>query len=323
MPTISVIVPVYKVEPYLRRCVDSILGQTYTDFELILVDDGSPDSCGAICDEYAEKDARVRVIHQENGGLSAARNAGIDWVFANSDSEWLTFVDSDDVLSDCFLQRLYEVAKSEKSEIVVGDYAHFTDDKELQELYEESEPATQCSGIQACEKLYDTEFVKFVTAWGKLYCSSLFDNIRFPKGKIHEDEATTYKLYLAVDRVAIVKDKLYYYRFNPNGIMQTRTFAKFGDYYEALQEREKIFRSQGLDDLANRTANLLSWRITLDSILAKAAGQHRMLPKAYRISTPIALRRMYHNCEHRHFVQYLRMVYPTLAKIYEFLYNLR
>ena len=96
MPQISVIVPVYKVEPYLRRCVDSILGQTFTDFELILVDDGSPDNCPAICDEYARKDTRVHVIHQENGGLSAARNAGIDWAFANSDSQWLTSVDSDE-----------------------------------------------------------------------------------------------------------------------------------------------------------------------------------------------------------------------------------
>ena len=83
---ISVIVPVYKVEPYLRRCVDSILGQTYCDFELILVDDGSPDSCPSVCDDYAAQDSRVHVIHQENGGLSAARNAGIDWAFANSDS---------------------------------------------------------------------------------------------------------------------------------------------------------------------------------------------------------------------------------------------
>ena len=96
MPLISVIVPVYKVEEYLSRCVDSILSQTFEDFELILIDDGSPDNCGKICDEYTKKDNRVHVIHQENGGLSSARNAGIDWAFENSDSEWLTFIDSDD-----------------------------------------------------------------------------------------------------------------------------------------------------------------------------------------------------------------------------------
>jgi len=102
MPTISVIVPIYKVEPYIRRCIDSILAQTYTDFELILVDDGSPDNCGAICDEYATKDSRIHVIHQENGGVSAARNAGIDI----ASGEYLTFVDSDDWVKTYFLERL-------------------------------------------------------------------------------------------------------------------------------------------------------------------------------------------------------------------------
>ena len=115
MPTISVIVPVYKVEKYIHRCVDSILSQTFTDFELILVDDGSPDNCGKICDEYAEKDIRIHVIHQENGGLSAARNAGIDWVFANSDSEWITFIDSDDWVHPEYLERLLCLVLDRKS----------------------------------------------------------------------------------------------------------------------------------------------------------------------------------------------------------------
>ena len=110
MPSISVVVPVYMVEAYLRRCVDSVLAQTFSDFELILVDDGSPDNCGAICDEYAERDSRVRVIHQANGGLSAARNAGIDWAFAHSDSRWLTFIDSDDWILPRYLEVLFKAA---------------------------------------------------------------------------------------------------------------------------------------------------------------------------------------------------------------------
>ena len=107
MPEISVIVPVYKVEPYLRRCVDSILAQTFTDIEVILIDDGSPDGCPAICDEYVQQDNRVKVIHQENRGVSAARNAGLDWVFANSDSQWISFVDSDDWVHPQFLEYLH------------------------------------------------------------------------------------------------------------------------------------------------------------------------------------------------------------------------
>ena len=102
---ISVIVPVYKVEKYLHRCVDGILSQSFTDFKLILVDDGSPDDCGKICDDYAKKDNRISVIHKENGGLSSARNAGLDWVFANSKSEYVTFIDSDDwVDTDCWTE---------------------------------------------------------------------------------------------------------------------------------------------------------------------------------------------------------------------------
>lgn len=111
MAAISVIVPIYKVEAFLHRCVDSILAQTFADFDLVLVDDGSPDSCGDICEEYARKDGRIHVIHQKNGGLSAARNTGIDWAQANSGSQWLAFVDSDDWVHPDFLRRLYTMVQ--------------------------------------------------------------------------------------------------------------------------------------------------------------------------------------------------------------------
>ena len=122
MAQISIIVPVYKVEPYLRRCVDSILNQSFLDFDLILVDDGSPDTCGVICDEYAAKDSRVHVIHQKNGGLSAARNAGIDWAFAHSDSSWLTFVDSDDWIHPQMLEALHNAVRKDDTSVAVCGY---------------------------------------------------------------------------------------------------------------------------------------------------------------------------------------------------------
>ena len=119
---ISIIVPVYKVEKYIHRCVDSILAQTFTDFELILVDDGSPDNCGIICDEYALKDNRIHVIHKENGGLSDARNAGIDWAFENSNSEWITFIDSDDWVHPKCLEALVRAAQIYGTEIAICNY---------------------------------------------------------------------------------------------------------------------------------------------------------------------------------------------------------
>ena len=120
MAKISVIVPVYKVEQYLRRCVDSILSQTFSDFELILIDDGSPDRCGEICDEYKQRDGRVVVIHQSNGGLSAARNTGIIWSLENSDSDWLTFVDSDDWVHSEYLERLFRAVNKYGTKISVS-----------------------------------------------------------------------------------------------------------------------------------------------------------------------------------------------------------
>ena len=111
VPEVSVIVPIYNVELYLSRCIDSILAQTFTDFELILVDDGSPDKCGEICDKYAAQDKRIHVIHKENGGLSDARNAGIEWTLNNTSCLWITFVDSDDWVHPEYLEILYKVCK--------------------------------------------------------------------------------------------------------------------------------------------------------------------------------------------------------------------
>ena len=122
MPELSVIVPVYNVAPYLKGCVDSILSQTFSNFEVILVDDGLPDRCGAMCDEYAAKDPRVFVIHQPNGGLSAARNAGLDHSFAASDRQWVTFIDSDDWVYQGYLERLYTAATENKGAIAVCEF---------------------------------------------------------------------------------------------------------------------------------------------------------------------------------------------------------
>ena len=117
MAEISIIVPVYKVENYLYRCIESIISQTFTDYELILIDDGSPDKCGDICEEYAKKNDRIHVIHQKNGGLSAARNAGIDWSYKYSNSTWITFIDSDDWVSPDYLEALCTAAVSNKKDI--------------------------------------------------------------------------------------------------------------------------------------------------------------------------------------------------------------
>ena len=216
MPAISVIVPVYKVEKYIHRCVDSVLGQTFADFELILVDDGSPDNCGAICDGYAAKDSRVRVIHQENGGLSAARNAGIDWAFTNSNSEWLTFIDSDDWVHLEYLQRLLDAAVEYKVSVSICGFVQ-TEGEEP-----DIDPETFTPELWTPEDFYVEHNVNAIVAWGKLYCKECFRTIRYPVGKIHEDEYITHTVVFPSGQIAVMRAAMYYYFVNEQGITKTK-----------------------------------------------------------------------------------------------------
>lgn len=239
MALISVVVPVYKVEQYLRRCADSVLSQTFSDFELVLIDDGSPDNCGRTCDEYAEKDRRVHVIHQENGGLSAARNAGIDWAFANSNSEWITFIDSDDWVSLYYLEYLYMAVKETGLDISICKYARTSNDS--------INVTESCFdfNIENTEEYYVENRVNAIVAWGKLYRKELFSDIRYPLRRIHEDEFTTYKLLFKQKEVAVVNTTLYMYFVNPEGIMQSKWTPKRLDKIYALEEQINYFRDYG------------------------------------------------------------------------------
>ena len=243
MQDISVIVPVYKVEPFLHRCVDSILAQTFTDFELILVDDGSPDNCGAICDEYAAKDARIHVIHQQNGGLSAARNAGIDWAFANSDSQWLSFIDSDDWVHPCFLEYLYRAAKESGTDVSACGFIRTEEqgaDNPLQAF---------AFSTEQWDRFYVNNWGVGVVAWNKLYAKELFEGLCYPVGRINEDEFLTYKILARAKTVAVVNAVLYYYFQNPSGIMKSGFSPKKLDGLAALNEQCRFAKKEGLNDL--------------------------------------------------------------------------
>lgn len=231
MAAISVIVPVYKVEPYIHRCVDSILGQSFPDFELILVDDGSPDNCGAICDDYAKNDCRVHVIHQKNGGLSAARNAGIDWVFANSDSQWLAFIDSDDWIHRDYLQILLSAVRKFDAKIAVCDKkrtAQFCEDPVFQE--------TEISCVTAGDA-YVYHYPMLMTAWAKIYSRALFEEIRFPVGKLHEDCYITHIPLFQAEKVAVCNAAMYYYYYNPGSITRVKWTEKRLQEIEAHEQR--------------------------------------------------------------------------------------
>lgn len=242
MPTISVIVPVYNVEKYLQRCVDSILAQTFSDFELLLVDDGSPDNCGEICDWYATQDDRVRVIHQKNGGLSAARNAGIDWAFSNSDSQWLNFIDSDDWVHPKYLETLYAAVK--ETQLKVSICGFYKAQGETQTIDE----------TQLTSRIWDTEELycrrSLVSAWGKLYERNAFLSIRFPIGKLHEDAFVIHRILFLYPQVAYIESPLYMYFFNPDGIMRSLWTAKRIDEMDACEEQLCFFEENGFKHAA-------------------------------------------------------------------------
>lgn len=242
MPEISVIVPVYKVEPYLRRCVDSILAQTFSDIEVILVDDGSPDGCPAICDEYAWLDKRVKVIHQKNGGLSAARNAGLDWVFANSDSQWISFVDSDDWVHPQFLEYLHRAAVESKVKISICNVREVSSFTTADDILP--------SGIYTVEDamaFYSENYFLGTVAWNKIYSREVFLQARYPVGKLHEDAFLTYRLLYQAYRIAYIDSSLYYYYRNENSIMHSSYSLSRISEVEALEEQYHFFIAHSLE----------------------------------------------------------------------------
>jgi glycosyltransferase involved in cell wall biosynthesis len=205
---ISIIVPVYKTELYLAKCVESLLSQTYKNFELILVDDGSPDQCGAICDEYAQQDHRVKVIHKDNGGLSEARNTGIDMVRG----EWITFIDSDDWVDDDYLDHLYSLLRNTGSDISVSNLfaIYETDDPTPSNTFPEI--VNEYDNYEALEQFAGARYMQMVHATGKIYRKDLFKEIRFPVGKFYEDAVTSPKIIYQAKKIVVTTKQLLFYR---------------------------------------------------------------------------------------------------------------
>lgn len=237
---ITIVVPVYKVEKYLNRCVDSILNQTFTDFELLLVDDGSPDNCGKICDEYAEKDSRIFVIHQKNGGLSAARNTGINWFYERNRSDYITFVDSDDWLHPEYLRVLINGIIKNNVKISVCNYKRLT-----AEAPHESYNNVDYELISP-EDFLINHFWQYNYAWGKLYHKSTFTDVRYPVGKNFEDTFTTYKTLHKCKKIACTEIQLYYYLRNEQGITRSPWTPSELVVFDAIQEQMKFYKENGL-----------------------------------------------------------------------------
>lgn len=244
-PLLSIIVPVYKVENYLPKCIDSILAQTFTDFELILVEDGSPDNCPALCDAAAEKDARVRVIHQKNGGLSAARNAGLD----AARGAWVGFVDSDDYIAPEMYEVLYQAVQSTGADLALCDYA---------EVDEAGAPCQSMHVSLSEGELTGQELLKRASglmvqlAWNKLYRRAIFTQLRYPEGKLNEDLFLIPEVCLQIQKAVVVPKALYYYVQRGGSIMSGNKTLRHFDAAEAAQRYwDCLVENAAYDALAN------------------------------------------------------------------------
>lgn len=231
---ISVIVPVYRVAPYLRQCVESIINQSYKDLEILLIDDGSPDECGEICEEYKKKDSRIIVFHTENRGLSAARNLGL----TAAKGEYLGFIDSDDGIEPDMYETLLKRMEDTNADIsgcgFWTEYPFATKKSQIQETVYEGEELER--------GLIDGKISNYV--WNKLYRKSLFQNISFPEGRTFEEIASMHKIISEAGSVADIADLKYHYRIRPESITKTYTAKNLMDYADAHLDRYFFFKEE-------------------------------------------------------------------------------
>lgn len=246
-PLISVIIPVYKAEFYLDACVESVLAQTYINTEIILVDDGSSDNCPTMCDSYAEKDSRVRVIHKENGGVSSARNAGVDV----ATGKYVAFLDSDDLWSPYFLERLHYAITETNADVAICRFVRFKENK--LPLNSEKREFSLLTQTEAFDCLFNAKNENMVVAWNKLYKRDIWKKIRYPFNRIHEDEAVIHEVIGASERIVWVDEAHYFYRQTPGSITTSKFNLKRFDEMYAKEQRIAYFESRGMLELANRT----------------------------------------------------------------------
>lgn len=235
---ISIVVPVYKVENYIDRCIESLLNQSYKNLEIILVDDGSPDKCGDICEEYALKDKRIKVIHKENGGLSDARNYGIQYITG----EYTLFLDSDDYIEKDCIESLLKIAKENKSDIVQSgfyyDYRNYLlyDNR----YYNEEDNIINLDNFSAMEELIINERIKNF-AWGKLFKTELIRNIPFKKGVLFEDVFWTHQVIKKIEKYTITHIPKWYYVQREDSIVAKYSSRNL-DILEGLYERREFLK---------------------------------------------------------------------------------
>ncbi len=229
--TISIIIPVYKVEKYIRKCLDSVINQTYKNLQIIIVDDGSPDKCGEICNEYAKRDDRIQVIHKKNGGISDARNVGI----RAATGKYIGFVDSDDYISSDMFEDMYNLIESQKADVCITNfYTVNGDNVSIKNIDAEDKILSSIEVLK--EILLDKSIQSY--AWNKLYKRELFNDIEYPVGKKYEDIGTTFYIMEKCDKIIVSSKPYYYYYINrSDSIVNIKSEDSILDYMDLIETR--------------------------------------------------------------------------------------
>ncbi len=247
---LSIIVAIYNVEKYVKKTIKSLLEQTYQDIEILLVDDGSTDASGKLCDVYAEKDNRIQVIHKENGGLSDARNVGLQM----SKGEYVAFVDGDDYLHPQMYEVLMQQMLAHDADMSLCSFQTVMEDETV--AYEQSE-AKEVQVFTGTEMYHYFDRLEMTVAWNKVYKKSLFDGISYPNGRLHEDEYVVHRLAGASKRIVFTEGKLYYYVVRGGSITNRLNMQRIDDMRAALEDRVAFFKEQNEESLSQETADRL------------------------------------------------------------------
>ena len=277
MECVSVIVPVYNVEKYIVECVESIRNQTYENLEIILVDDGSPDRCPEICDNYAAMDDRIKVIHKDNGGLSSARNVGIK----QASGEYITFVDSDDILHNFMIECMMSIIRIKNADMAVCLMTR--DLRKSSMIIDTSKIKIEIfSGKEACEKMYESSFASLITACGKIYKKRLLDGIWFPEGKIHEDDFTSYRFFLQCNKIVYIQSAMYLYRSRRESITTSKFTERNFDRYDALDEQLQCYDRLNMDKAYKEVLSRYMYLLIQDWRKTNKIRLKRYIKKRYR-----------------------------------------
>lgn len=313
MDSILVVIPVYNVAKYLKRCVDSIISQDFENYQILLIDDGSTDESGVVCDEYEMKCSKIKVVHQTNQGQASARNVGIDYAIANDDIEWIAFVDSDDLVHPQYLSALYNSVKKTHSKISMCGFCRFTQEFQYVKFNESIEYS-----MVDTETLYSTRNTNSVVPWGKIINKACFKDIRFPEGKICEDEFTMYQLLFKYDFLPFIDAPLYGYFTNPDSTMNKKWNPRRLNAFEAFENQLSFFQEHGFKKAYEKVLDSIAYTCSIHikaidndyenrhykCLLRKKLRKHLKTHKK-QVGFSIKKNPMYYEC-----------AYPTLMKYY-------